>query len=201
MAVDWLFCGINAVYSQILYPEVMESKLPLLKPLEVPAIVFPADLSACKKGLKNSFITNPAVRYAIEELKQEKTKDQELKEALEVLIHYAEDEQVRPVVEAVKKYMQDAAKKEDALQRAIRQIENDSTAYYDAHAQEYRDDSTLLYYNSNLRTLVSHIRNDSSYTWLREISKDSVQVHLSNRADQYLDVWMNNGRQDYYRFG
>ncbi len=196
----WLFCGINAVYSQILYPEVMESKLPLLKPLEVPAIVFPADLSACKKGLKNSFITNPAVRYAIEELKQEKTKDQELKEALEVLIHYAEDEQVRPVVEAVKKYMQDAAKKEDALQRAIRQIENDSTAYYDAHAQEYQDDSTLLYYNSNLRTLVSHIRNDSSYTWLREISKDSVQVHLSNRADQYLDVWMNNGRQDYYRF-
>ncbi len=195
-----LFCGINAVYSQILYPEIMEKKESLVEPLKVPAIVFPDNLSVLKKDLKNAFIANPAVRYAIEELKRKKTKDQELKQALEVLIHYAEDEQVGPVVEAVKKYMREAAQKEDALQSAIRQIESDSADYYSA-TYGYQPDTTLTrYYNSNLKTLVSHIQSDSNYIWLREISKDSVQVHLSNRADQYLEIWMNNGRQDYYRF-
>ena len=172
-----LFCGINAVYSQILYPEIMEKKESLVEPLKVPAIVFPDNLSVLKKDLKNAFIANPAVRYAIEELKRKKTKDQELKQALEVLIHYAEDEQVGPVVEAVKKYMREAAQKEDALQSAIRQIESDSADYYSA-TYGYQPDTTLTrYYNSNLKTLVSHIQSDSNYIWLREISKESVQGH------------------------
>lgn len=195
-----LFFGINTVRAQILYPEVMERQDPFVEPLEVPAIVFPENLSVLKKELKNAFIANPAVRYAIEELKQEKTKDRELKQALEVLIQYAEDEQVQPVVEAVKKYMREAAEKEDALQSALRQIASDS-ADYCSRMPEYQTDTALAqYYNSNLKTLVSHIRSDSNYIWLREISKDSVQVYLSNRVDQYLEVWMNNGRQDFYRF-
>lgn len=193
-----IFCGTSAVYAQILYPEVMERKLPLIEPLKVPDIVFPADLSVLKKELNNAFIANPAVRYAIEELKQKKIKDQELKKALQVLIQYAEDKRVHPVVEAVKKYMQEAGEKENALQRAVRQIERDSCTYYASY--DGNDSTQSRYYNSNLKTLVSHIRNDSNYVWLREISKDSVQIHLSNTAEQYLEVWMNNGRQDYYRF-
>lgn len=195
-----VYSGIHPAYSQILYPEVMEKQSPLIEPLKIPEFLFPADLSALKKELKNTFIENPVVRYAIDQLKENAHKDEELNNALKVLIRYAEDDQVKPVVEAVKKYMASAAENERALQRAIRQVETDSNNYYSRNV--YYQGDTLLprFYNSNLKTLVSHIRKDSNYIWLREISKDSIQIHLSNIADQYLDVWLNNGRQDYYRF-
>lgn len=203
-------CGVNAAHSQILYPEVMEKKSPLIEPLKVPDIVFPSDLSVLKKELKNTFIINPAVRYAIEELKREQPKDKKLRLALELLIRHVEDSRVDSIVESVKKYMREAGKKEEALQQAIRKVEQDSVDYYSEYYEDYPNDGTedednidstqSRYYFSDLKTLVSHIRNDSSYVWLREISKDSIQVHLSNMVGNGLSVWMNNGRQDYHRF-
>ncbi|WP_251619970.1 DUF3078 domain-containing protein [Odoribacter lunatus] len=194
-------CGrISIVYSQILYPEVMEKQQIIVSPLKVPDIVFPHDLSALKKTLKNTFIENPAVRYALESVKQDDSYNKELQEALNILIRHAEDEHVQPVVEAVKKYMAEAGEKEIALRKAIKQMETDSMDYYNCNPYYQHDTTIPRYYNSPLKTLVSHIRNDSNYIWLREISKDSVEFHFSNSAAQQLDLWMNTGRPDYHRF-
>lgn len=199
-----LIFGLNllpfAGYAQILYPEVMERQAPLIQPLKVPPIVFPADLSEAKRKLKNTFIENPGVRYAVAALKQEKQKDAELAKALEVLIRYAEDDRVKPVVDAVKKYMASAGEKEEALLKALRQVETDSLDYYSRNPYYSSDTTHPRYYTSDLRTLVSYIRNDSNYRWLKDISRDSVEIHISNTAEQYVNLWMNNGRQDYYRF-
>lgn len=193
----FLYCPM--LYSQMLYPEVMAVGQSMVVPLEVPPPDIPVRLSKFKRSLPYSFIQNPAVRYALQNLDQQKYKNRELNQAVGVLLKYAENESLPAMVGFLKNYIATADEKERALVAAEKKLEIDSIEFYSKNGYLFSS-SYRTYLNSDLKTLVQYIRNDSNYLWLRDISRDSVFMEVMNAADQSIKFWANTGKQEYFRF-
>jgi len=190
---------MGPVSAQLLYPEVMEPIQSFQEKIPVPELVFPAKLYVLKKKLKNDFIENPAVRYAIDNLEKEKYQDRELNDALKVLLKYAKNDTLKDMVAYLRNYIRATAQKEDALQVAQQRIATDSLRSL-TDGRNYGAEDYNAYYTSDLKTLVSYIQNDSNYSWLKKISRDSVSLEVMNAADQSIDFWIKNGRREFHRF-
>lgn len=152
------------------------------------------------KRLENCAIENPAVRYAIQNLKREKFENAEVDKAVHTLLKYAENERLRYIIDYLKRYAgQNMSKQEEALQTLQEYISFDSIEFY-------RNNEHLLtgdyeeYLNTDLQTFVNYVRNDSNYIWMRKASRDSVCMEILNLADNSIRFWINNGRSSYYRF-
>lgn len=152
------------------------------------------------RRLENSIIENPAVRYAMQNLKREKFEDPEVDKAVHTLLRYAENEHLKFIIDYLKRYTgRNMAKQEEALQILQKYISYDSIEFY-------RNNEHLLtgdyeeYLNTDLQTFVHHVRNDSNYIWLRKASRDSVFMEIMNLADNSIRFWINNGKSSYYRF-
>lgn len=198
-----LLLGMKSITAQIVEPDTIQIRT--LTPL--PVVVadslmttpsFP--LRLVKKKLENSCIDNPGVRYAVQNLKHEKYTDAEVKEAINTLIKYAENERLKNIVNYLRSYTQSyIPRQEKALRTIQQQITFDSIEFY-------KDNRHLLtgdfedYANTDLQTFMRYIRNDSNYLWLRDASRDSVLLEVMNLSDNSVRFWINNGITSFYRF-
>lgn len=187
-----LLMSLNSSFGQLLYPEIMEIRNLDVQPLKSGQLIFPANLSFLKKNLKNNHIENPAIRYAIQNLKKEKRRDSDLNNALDVLMRYAQNDTLKNMVNYIRDYVSTTCKNEEALHMVNARLVMDSI--------RYASDTVRYTLDSDLRTLASYIQLDSNYVWLKKVSRDSVMIEISNTADSTLKFWINNGRKEYHRF-
>lgn len=198
-----LLLGMKSITAQIVEPDTIQIRT--LAPLPVvmadSLMTTPSfPLRLVKKKLENSCIDNPGVRYAVQNLKHEKYTDAEVKEAINTLIKYAENERLKNIVNYLRSYTQSyIPRQEKALRTIQQQITFDSIEFY-------KDNRHLLtgdfenYANTDLQTFIQYIRNDSNYLWLRDASRDSVLLEVMNLSDNSVRFWINNGITSFYRF-
>lgn len=147
---------------------------------------------------KNQHIDDPAVRYALDNLKKERAKYYELYRAINTLSDYAENEHIKYMLNYVRNYFQTVEAKEDAIRKIKERIQRDSTEFYNEHPEDTTRCDELL--NQNLKTLLSFMNRDVNYQWLKEKSRDSVQITLLSASNQPKNLWLNTGKTQYYRF-
>lgn len=188
----------NIAFSQFLYPDVMEIRELDAQPLKVSPLLFPKDLQKLKRTLKDNNIDNPGIRYTIQNLKKEKFQDSEINKALATLLRYAENDTLEKAINYLRDYIKTTGEKEDAL-RVLNSKLIDSVELYTGNTRLLATDYAT-YMNSDLRTLVSYVQQDSNFIWLKKVSRDSVLLEVMNAADSSIQLWMNNGKQNYHRF-
>jgi len=196
----FLFVTVT-LQAQLLYPEVMESRPPMWGPvvdLQARAPSFPVYLSG--KLLANRTIDNPGVRYAVQNLKKETYADEEVRQAVNTLIRYAEDARLKRVVNYLKDYTaRQLPEKEKALETLHRQVTYDSIEFCTQQGPFLSSDYEA-YVNTDLQTFLQYVRTDSNYLWLRHASRDSVLLEMISAADNSIRFWIDNGRMQYHRF-
>lgn len=195
-----ILIGTESVSAQLIYPEIMETRPALTGPVvnkKRPFLPFPFRLYRLR--LENRSLENPGVRYAVQNLKKERYPETEVNHAINTLIRYAEDERLKSVVEYLKRYSRSMSDKEQALQTLQQQITSDSTEYYKNNEHLLTGDYEE-YTNTDLQTFVNYINQDSNYIWLRNASRDSVQLEIMSATDHSVCFWVNNGRTRYHRF-
>lgn len=199
LVVCALLLSNGFAFGQLLCPEEIPP-IPLLpQPLVSNHSIFPKNLSSLKRKLKNTEIENPAIRYAIQYLENKKYADQELNQALNTLIQYAENDSLKRMVNYLRDYIKTTGEKEEALNKIQTKLLFDSVALYTRHAHLLTTDYQI-YMNSDLSALANYVRTDSNYRWLKDISRDSVLLEVLNVADSSVQFWINNGRAEFHRF-
>lgn len=198
-----LLLGMKSVTAQIVEPDTIQIRT--LAPLPVvmadSLMTTPSfPLRLVKKKLENSCIDNPGVRYAVQNLKHEKYTDAEVKEAINTLIKYAENERLKNIVNYLRSYTQSyIPRQEKAIRTIQQQITFDSIEFYKNNRHLLTGDFED-YANTDLQTFIRYIRNDSNYLWLRDASRDSVLLEVMNLSDNSVRFWINNGITSFYRF-
>lgn len=155
-----------------------------------------------KLRMINGMIDNPGVRYTLQNLEKENFKDAEVNNAVNTILRYAEDARLKHVVEYLRDYTQGTAQREEALRKIQEKVTKDSLDFINGeYLPEYRSyDLEDEFEYTDLQTLLSYIRQDSNYIWLREASRDSVLLEVSSMRDECKSFWINNGRMRYHRF-
>ena len=152
------------------------------------------------KQLGNVMIENPAIRYIIQNLEKEKHKNEKVNAAISTLLEYAENERLKNAVDFLKEYAtQNMATQEQALHTLQEYITDDSINFLENQKHTlsgmYED-----YLHTDLQVINNYVRHDSNYIWIRDASRDSVQLEILNMHDKSIQFWTNNGRTKYYRF-
>ena len=147
---------------------------------------------------KNQHIDDPHVRYALDNLKKERMKYYELYKAINTLSDYAENEHIKYMLNYVRNYFETVQAKEEAIRQIQDRIKRDSIDFYKEHPEDSIQCDKLL--NQNLKTLLSFMNQDVNYQWLKEKSRDSVQITLLSASNRPKNLWLNTGKTQYYRF-
>lgn len=151
------------------------------------------------KRLKDQHIENPAVRYAIENLKKEQAKYYEINKAINTLTEYAENKHIKYLINYIRTYLESISEKEDAIEQIQARISEDSINFYKQHPEM----DTIhydIFLNTDLSTLVTFMKQDRNYQWLKEKSRDSVLITLLSASNCPQKLWLNNGKIQYHRF-
>lgn len=200
--IFFFFCFFTTgpLLAQLLYPEVMETRSFLAGPVVAPDVRLPSfPPFLVGKRLDNITIENPGTRYALQNLKNESF-DPEVDDAIHTLIKYAGNERLKYLVDYLKKYTRrNMATQEQALRKAQERITQDSLEFYKENEHLLTGDYDE-YLNTDLQTLVNHIRKDSNYIWLRNASRDSAFLEIKNMSDNSVCFWIDNGRTRFHRF-
>lgn len=155
-----------------------------------------------KLKLKNGMIENPGTRYSLINLEKTHFNDAEVNHAITTLLHYAEDEKLKRVVDYLREYTKGTAQREHALGIVEDKVITDSIRFSNGERlPEYRIPDMEEFENTDLQILLSHIHQDSNYIWLKNISRDSVKLEIYSLKDENSKCfWINNGRMNYHRF-
>ena len=115
--------------------------------------------------------------------------DPELQNAISVITKYAEDRRLQNQINTFRKLTEQTGEKVEALQYVQRKVTFDSIRYED----DYID-------HNDLQLLITTIRNDSNYQWLRKVSSDSLLIDIvDNNENIVQSVWINGKRHMYKR--
>ncbi|MGL5681800.1 MAG: DUF3078 domain-containing protein [Marinifilaceae bacterium] len=195
-----LFLCSSPLFAQQLYPEIMENRASLRGMVTQKyrrAIQYPDKLIL--KKLPYSHINNTGLRYVIQNVEKEYAPamhDAEIDKAVNTLLSYARNERMRELLEYMRKYTHKTAETEHSIAVLSNRIQQDS--------MKFKEDIDYLNmdepYMSNIKSLVDYMRYDSTYNWLKKISRDSTFVTLLSSRDDSLKFWMNTGRDHYFRF-
>ncbi len=149
--------------------------------------------------MPNIHIKNAAMRFAIGNIELSESNDVKLNNAVNVLLDYVKNDSVRNMVNYIKSYITKSNDREVALKRVKNKLSVDSvnTALFH-HNRETCKGNT--YNTKDLRKLVSFIDKDSVYMWMKEASRDSVQLSIKNSTNDSISMWINSGRVEFYRF-
>lgn len=200
--IFFFFCFFTTgpLLAQLLYPEVMEPRSFLAGPVVAPEVRLPSfPPFLVGKRLDNITIENPGTRYALQNLKNESF-DPEVDDAIHTLIKYAGNERLKYLVDYLKNYTRrNMATQEQALRKAQERITQDSLEFYKENEHLLTGDFDE-YLNTDLQTLVNHIRKDSNYIWLHNASRDSAFLEIKNMSDNSVCFWIDNGRTRFHRF-
>ncbi|MDR1756622.1 MAG: DUF3078 domain-containing protein [Culturomica sp.] len=146
----------------------------------------PARLTLPLRKNRYTFVENPGVRYAIQNLQQERFRDPEVKQAINTLLNYATDQTLKSMVEYLQRYIRTIEKREAALELLKKEFLSDPEA-----------ESAV---SPDIEMLTAYIGADTNYRWLKKISSDSALLELENSADRSIRFWINNGQTHYHRF-
>ena len=147
---------------------------------------------------QNQHIKDPVVRYALSNLKRDRIKYYELYKAINTLSSYAENEHIKYMLDYVRNYFETVQAKEEAIKEIKQRIEKDSIEFCQTHSEDtIRSDRFL---NQDLKALLSFMDRDVNYQWLKERSRDSVQITLLSASNKPKNLWLNTGKTQYYRF-
>ena len=94
----FLICvgGVVQGTAQVVYPEIMEIRESLIGPVKERIYTGPSfPESLRRRRLEYSIVENPGVRYSMQNLKREKIDDPQINEAINTLIKYADDVQLK----------------------------------------------------------------------------------------------------------
>lgn len=147
-------------------------------------------------------IDNPGVRYTVQNLKKENFKDAEINHAVNTLLRYAENARVKWMIEYLRDYSKGTVQREKALGTLQKKVTTDSLDFINGeYLPEYGSyDLEDEFENTDLQVLLSYIRQDSNYNWLKKASQDSVLLEISSMRDNKKQFWISNGRMNYHRF-
>lgn len=156
------------------------------------------DLIYRSARLKNEHIENPAVRYALEKLTRDRSKYYELKQAINTLRGYAENEHIKYMINYLRAYFETIGEKEKAIRQLRERIQKDSLEYRKRNPMDSVRYDILL--NQDLQSLLTFMEEDENYRWMREKSRDSIPLIILNASDKPNQVWLNRGKTYYYYF-
>lgn len=88
--------------------------------------------------------------------------------------------------------------KEEAIQEIENRIKRDSIEFYERHPEDSIQYDKLL--NQNLKVLLSFMERDVNYQWLKEKSRDSVQITLLSASNRPKNLWLNTGKNEILSF-
>lgn len=142
------------------------------------------------KGRLPRMMDNIGLWYIIQGIKADMPKDDpELQNAISVITKYAEDRRLQNQINTFRKLTEQTGEKVEALQYVQRKVTFDSIRYED----DYID-------HNDLQLLITTIRNDSNYQWLRKVSSDSLLIDIvDNNENIVQSVWINGKRHIYKR--
>jgi hypothetical protein len=160
-----------------------------------------SDFIYLRKRLKYTHIDNPAVRYSLENLRKSSNNnpslDDDLNQAINILVQYVEDQDIKNTLERIRSYLGTVAEKENALNTIKQQLLRDSLPLKRDSLLSH-DDTTSL--EMDLKTLITFLEGDENYLWLREKSRDSVMLTILNASNQTKDLWLNTGKGANHKF-
>ncbi len=196
----FLFCTYS-VFAQINTAEIMSKPQVIAKPVQSKRAILPAFPQYLNyKRLPYSVIPNPAIRYAIQNLKQEHFYNDTLNRAIVTLLRYVENENIQYTTGYLKRYAhRNIAAHEEALTQLQRYITSDSTLYIE-NVKSLLSGDYDEYQNTDLQTFVSLFKVDPNYLWLKKADRDSVLIELTSTNESPIKFWINNGEMQYYRF-
>lgn len=196
----FLWGTLGTAYAQSSRPEALTPRMPLWGPV-TDVRINPPDFPPCLhfKVLSNSCIDNPAIRYAIQNLKKETADNEEVHAAIRTLIRYAENVRLKHNVEYLRDRAWRMARREKALAVVRQQVELDSIISPCPPQDSLSEDSDT-YLDTDLYAFFNYLRTDSNYLWLRHAYRDSVLLEIANAADQSIQCWINNDKTSFYRF-
>ncbi len=129
------------------------------------------------------------LQSVIESLKEDMPEDEEVREALEVIIQYVEDKQLQEDISAMQENVSKTEERLEALEVIQQQVTEDSLRYGDDY----------LAYN-DLQLLLEGIRQDSAFAWLERISRDSMELEVVDLDDETaLKLWLNSPTRQFHR--
>ena len=82
----------------------------------------------------------------------------------------------------VRNYFETVQAKEEAIRQIEERIKRDSVNFYNEHPEDSVQYDKLL--NQNLKALLSFMDQDVNYQWLKEKSRDSVQITLLSASNR-----------------
>ena len=147
--------------------------------------------------MRNMHIGNPATRYAVEALKGTTEEYGELYRHIRVLTRYIENRYIRQTVAYMRRYLETIPRKEEALRRLKERIREDSLYL---RALYPGVDTLFCAPDENLSRLVYYMEHDDVYRWMREKSRDSVPLTLLTAKGKRREVWLNNGKPQFFHF-
>jgi hypothetical protein len=159
------------------------------------------DFVYLRRRLQYMYIENPAVRYSLENLKTSNDPllaNDTLNQAIHTIVQYLEDQEIKYMLEQVRSYLSTMAEKENALKTIQEQLLKRGLSLPKDTLPSEQIDTTLL--EKNLEIVLTYIKEDENYRWLREKSRDSVMLTILNASNQMKDLWLNTGKGAHYKF-
>ena len=156
--------------------------------------VFPRYVSPT---LPNQHIENPAIRYAIANLKENTSYRDEMYRYVRTLTNYAENRRVRRAIDYVQNYMETIPMKEEAIRQLKERMARDSAYLYSRFPGA---DSLGLSVNENIERLLYFMEHDEHYRWLKEKSRDSVLMTLLAAHNRPIHFWVNTSTSQFFHF-
>lgn len=201
LIITFLLLEDTTAFSQLLYPDVMESRPSVIQPVKHMSKkpMFPKYLSGLRKKIKNSTLENPGFRYTVQNLKKEQYNEPELDNALKILLRYAENDTIKNMIGYMRNYIKTTGQTEQAVATVKKKLAYDSIEFYSGDEYLMTQDYAS-YMNQDLNALVTFFQEDSNYIWLKNISRDSVMLEILNKVDNSVRFWINNGREETHRF-
>ncbi|MBP3419022.1 MAG: DUF3078 domain-containing protein [Marinifilaceae bacterium] len=131
---------------------------------------------------------NIGLWYLIQGIKADMPRDPELKEALTVLTKYMENRRLHEQINAMRRVTMKTEEKVNAINFIQSEITKDSIQ------------SEEEYEGNDLQLLLAAFANDSTFQWLKKISRDSIQLEIIDQNDSLAyAMWINNGMHQYRR--
>lgn len=156
------------------------------------------------KDNRKDMYLEPNLRYFVYELNSYNLKDSTCRKAVENLSQYIKNDSLRRMSRYIINYIPTTRVNKKSLDILNEYIYNDSLRCSASIliADELTRDSIEndIEKNKELRRLHQFLTNSKEYDLIKKASRDSVKVTFKNFSNDRISMWVNNSRNESYRF-
>lgn len=160
-----------------------------VRPVDTKIAFFPTLISK-KYKIPYHWVENAYDRILFTKMKDKIYNDSRVDLAIKTLLDYAENDSLQNMLS----YLQKKIKKTTHLDKSLRRLKykmKDKTSRISIKGNEL---------NEEVSTLYNFIVNSENYNWLKKISRDSIKLELLNYANDSVNFWINNDKEQFHRF-